>query len=190
MTQKETVTIAVLAGTTRAKRESIHAARYVADYGRGIDGVEIIFVDPVDFTFPRDGDDPEGKDPHYTNITERADAFFIVSPEYNHGIPGSLKRMIDSEYDNYYRKPVALAGASSGQWGGVRAVQALALTARRVGMVLLPKDAYFPYVQTMFDEHGMLKPEVTEDTNRMISRVYTQLIWMAKTLKQGRDTTK
>ena len=48
-------TIAVLAGTTRVQRESIKAARYVAEFGRKLPDVEIIFVDPVDFHFDGDG---------------------------------------------------------------------------------------------------------------------------------------
>jgi NAD(P)H-dependent FMN reductase len=73
--------IAVLAGTTREQRNSIHAARLVVEVGNTFDEVEAVLVDPKDFSFPGDGNDPEGKDPRYTAITERADAFFIVSPD-------------------------------------------------------------------------------------------------------------
>ena len=132
----EKLVIAVLAGTTRLKRESIKAARYVADYGRKLQNVEIIFVDPEDFTFAGDGNDPEGKDPRYSEITARAQAFFIVTPEYNHSFPGSLKRMLDSELKNYIHKPVAIAGASNGGWGGVRAVEALVPSVREMGLVV------------------------------------------------------
>ena len=75
------LTVAVLAGTTRVQRESIKAAHYVADFARRLEGVEVIFVDPVDFNFPGDGNDPEGKDPRYSEIVAKADAFFIVTPE-------------------------------------------------------------------------------------------------------------
>ncbi len=88
--------IAVLEGTTRLKRESVHAAKLVADVGREQTDVEITYVDPTEFHFEGDGNDPEGKNPRYTEITAKADAFFIVTPEYNHSIPGSLKRMLDS----------------------------------------------------------------------------------------------
>jgi NAD(P)H-dependent FMN reductase len=117
--------IAVLAGTTRGQRESIKAARYVAEFGKTIKGIEIVFVDPTEFTFPGDGNDPEGKDPRYSEVTARADAFFIITPEYNHSFPGSLKRMLDSELATYNHKPVAFAGVSNGSWGGVRAVESL-----------------------------------------------------------------
>jgi len=112
----EQIVIAVLAGTTRVQRRSIIAAKWIAEFGRQQPGVEIIFVDPTELYFPGDGNDPEGKDPRYSEITARADAFFIVTPEYNHSFPGTLKRMLDSELANYNHKPVAFAGVSDGNW--------------------------------------------------------------------------
>ena len=187
------LTIAVLAGTTRAKRESIKAAHYIAEYGRGLPDVEIIFVDPVDFSFPGDGNDdgpPEeggGKDPRYSDITARADAFFIVTPEYNHSFPGSLKRMLDSELQTYNHKPVALAGASDGNWGGVRAVEALVPAIRETGLVVLSWDVYFPRVHQMFEADGTIKPELQERYDRNLGKLYTELIWMARLFKRGRE---
>lgn len=183
---EEKLTIAVLAGTTRQKRESIKAARYVADFGRQLPGVEILFVDPSDFTFPGDGNDPEGKDPRYTEITAKADAFFVIAPEYNHSFPGTLKRMLDSELENYKHKPVALAGTSNGAWGGVRCVEALTLTARELGLVVTSWSVYFPRVQVMFDESGALQPASKEYVERNVRDAYAELIWMARTLKWGR----
>jgi len=180
------IVIAVLAGTKRIQRESINAAQYIAAYGRTLPNVEIVFVDPNDFDFPGDGNDPEGKDPKYTAITERADAFFVVSPEYNHSFPGTLKRMLDSELEHYKHKPVALAGTSNGAWGGVRGVEALVVTVRELGLVVTSWSVYFPRVQDMFDEQGHLKPAFTETTERNVSDAYSELIWMAQTLKWGR----
>jgi NAD(P)H-dependent FMN reductase len=176
--------IAVLEGTTRLKRDSIHAAQLVAEVGREQKDVEITFVDPVDFHFEGDGNDPEGKDPRYTEITKQADAFFIVTPEYNHSFPGSLKRMLDSELANYVHKPVAFAGVSSTRWGGVRAIEALNQTVRELGLVSTFTDVHFPHVATLFDEDGVLIDPVYRD---LVGKAYAELIWMAKTLKWGRE---
>jgi len=185
----EQLTIAVLAGTTRIQRESIKAAKYVAEYGQGLENVEIIFVDPVEFTFPGDGNDPEGKDPRYSDITKRADAFFIVTPEYNHSFPGSLKRMLDSELENYLHKPVAFAGASNGNWGGVRAVEALVRAVREMGLVATFDDVYFPFVQDLFDETGQPEPDQKARIDHNLDKAYRELIWLARTLKNGRQTS-
>ena len=179
--------IAVIAGTRRVKRESIKAARYVADIGRQLPDVEIIFVDPNDFEFEGDGNDPEGKNPKYTEITAKADAFFVVTPEYNHSFPGTLKRLLDSELENYIHKPVALAGASNGSWGGVRAVEALVMTVREMGLAATFTSVYFPRVQDIFKEDGSINEEFRERTEKNVRGAYDELIWMAKTLKWGRQ---
>ena len=180
----EKLFILVLAGTTRERRQSIKAAEYVAEVGKTYKELEVQLVDPSEFNFPGDGNDPEGKDPRYSELTSRADGFFIVTPEYNHSFPGSLKRMLDSELENYIHKPVALAGASSGGWGGVRAVEALVTSVREMGLVATFTSAYFPRVQSTFDETG--KP-VDEKTEASVRRAYDELIWMTKLFKYGRD---
>lgn len=184
------LTIAVLAGTKRVQRESIKAARYVAEFGKQRSDIDIIFVDPEDFNFPGDGNDPEGKDPRYTEITAKADGFFIVTPEYNHSFPGSLKRMLDSELKNYLHKPVAIAGASNGSWGGVRAVESLVPSVREMGLAVTFTSVYFPRVQDMFDDKGQLLPEHQERYQKNLQSAYDELVWMAKTLKWGRENLK
>lgn len=177
--------IPVLAGTTREQRESIKAARFVALIGSQIEGIETELIDPKDFYFPGDGNDPEGKDPRYSALTERADGFFIVTPEYNHSFPGSLKRMLDSELANYLHKPVAFGGASSGRWGGVRAIEALNQSVREMGLVSTFTDVQFPNVQTIFDDAGHpIDPIYT----KLVEKAWKELIWMATVLKHGRET--
>jgi len=181
------LTIAVLAGTTRAQRQSIHAARFIADFGRQLPGITILFADPAGFNFAGDGNDPEGKDARYTSIVEQADAFFIVSPEYNHSFPGSLKRMLDSELQLYIHKPVAFAGVSSGPWGGIRAVEALVSVVREMGLVATFDDVYFPQVQNTFDERGQLQTEHQTEYEKRLQTAYDELIWMARALKAARS---
>ena len=176
--------ILVLAGTKREQRRSIQAARFVAQIGQEFDEITVQLVDPVDFNFPGDGNDPEGKDQRYTEITQAADGFFIVTPEYNHSFPSSLKRMLDSELGNYVHKPVAFAGASDGNWGGVRAIEALVGTVREMGLVACFTDVQFPHVDRVFNEQGELQDPAFVDR---VKRVYDELIWMAQTLKWGRD---
>lgn len=175
--------IPVLAGTTREQRKSIHAAKFMADVGDEFKGVTTQLVDPNDFEFPGDGNDPEGKDPRYGEITAKADGFFIVTPEYNHSFPGSLKRMLDSELKNYVHKPVAFAGVSSSKWGGVRAIEHLVAPVREMGMVSCFSDMQFPRVQDLFDDKGAL---LDEDYRAYAQRAWTELIWMAEVMRWGR----
>lgn len=141
-------------------------------------------VDPNSFTFAGDGNDPEGKDANYTAVTERADGFLIVVPEYNHSFPGSLKRMLDSELETYNHKAVAFAGVSSGSWGGVRAIEALVTATRETGLVALSIDMQFPHVQELFSESGEL---LNEKYRERPKRMFEELLWMTRLLKEGRE---
>ena len=180
------LTIAVLAGTNREQRLSIKAAHYVAEVGRSYENVDIIFVDPKDFYFPGDGNDPEGKDSRYGEIIDKADAFFIVTPEYNHSIPGTLKHMLDSEYSLYFHKPVALAGVSNGPWGGVRVCEALLPVCHRLGLVNILPELYFPKVQDIFDESGAMNESFQDMYEKNTRKAFDELIWFARLLKAAR----
>lgn len=177
------VVVAVILGTKREGRESIKAANWVADQGRKRDDVEIIFVDPKDFNLPPDGAPEDGEDPKYAEITAKADAFFIVTPEYNNSFPSSLKRLLDSEYNNYMHKPVMLAGVSDGQWGGVRACIALQPVCHALGLINIPKKLFFPKVPELFDDQGNLKPEHTEMYETNTKKAYDELVLLARALK-------
>jgi len=179
--------IPILLGTTRPGRKSENAAKLVEKVGKSIKEINVMLVDPRHYKFPFDGNDPENKDPRYSELTKKADAFFIVTPEYNHSFPGTLKRMLDSELTNYIHKPVAFAGVSDGIFGGARAIEALVRPVREMGLVATFSDVYFPEVQNLFDEKG----EITDKAFiRRIERAYTELIWMAKVLKWGRENLK
>jgi NAD(P)H-dependent FMN reductase len=183
----EKLFIPVLLGTTRSNRLSENAAKLVVKVGESISDIRVKLVDPLDYTFPFDGNDPENKDPQYTKLTAEADGFFIVTPEYNHSFSGSLKRMLDSELKNYIHKPVAFAGVSDGIFGGARAIEELVPTVREMGMVVTFSDVYFPQVQNLFDEEGQIKDE---GYVKRIGRAYTELIWMARSLKWGRENVE
>jgi NAD(P)H-dependent FMN reductase len=180
--------IAVIVGTARAQRESIKAAHFVAEQVQKREGVEMIFVDPRDFSFPDDGDEASERDPRYSEITAKADAFYIVTPEYNHAYPGSLKRMLDSEYDNYFHKAVAIAGVSSGMWGGVRVVEALLAPLHRIGLHATWHECYFPHIQDMFGAKGVIRPEFAERQTKTVNKQLDELIWLATILRDGRQT--
>lgn len=176
--------IPIIVGTSRPKRQSIKVARFVEKVAKEhfADQVETVFVDPVDFNMPGDGNDEGNKDPRYTKITAEADGFFIVTPEYNHSFPGSLKRFLDSELKNYIHKPVVFAGVSDGPWGGVRAIEALLHNVRELGLIASFEDVQFPLVTTLFDDQGNIKDEKYVER---VSRSFRELIWLANTLKWG-----
>lgn len=180
------ITVALIVGTKREGRQSVKVAQWVAEQGRVREDVDIIFVDPKDFTLPPDGAPEDGTDPKYSEITAKADAFFIVTPEYNNSIPSSLKRLLDSEYKNYRHKPVALAGVSDGPWGGVRVCLALQPVCHSLGLINILQKLYFPKVLELFDESGVMVPEQVEGYTRTVTKSFDELVWMARAFKAAK----
>jgi NAD(P)H-dependent FMN reductase len=186
--------IPVIIGTTRPGRQSDMAARFIVEAANsklklpeGIE-LEVSLIDPLEFSMPLDGNDDEVKDPRYSEVTERADGFIIVVPEYNHGIPGSLKRLLDSESGAYRHKPFAFAGVSAGSFAGVRAVEQLALNVRGLSGVASGVDIHFPSIQKLFDESGSMKSENIEKYTEYTQKLFNELLWLAQLLKWGRES--
>ncbi|HZM64590.1 MAG TPA: NAD(P)H-dependent oxidoreductase [Candidatus Saccharimonadales bacterium] len=183
---QDKIVIAVICGTKREGRRSIHAAKWVAEQGKEREDLEIIFVDPKDIDLPPDGEAEDGENAMYKDITVKADAFYIVTPEYNHSFPGSLKRLLDSEFENYKHKPVATAGVSDGAWGGVRVCEALLPVYHTMWMVPIKPELYFPRVQDIFDDQGTMKPEYLHRYTVNVGIAFDELVWMARALKAAR----
>lgn len=180
----EKIRIAILLGTTRTGRRSENAAKLVKQVGDGIAEVEIKYVDPLEFSFPLDGNNPETQDAKYTEITRWADAFFIVTPEYNHGYPGTLKRMLDTEYKNYFYKPTAIAGVSIGMFGGARCIEALLPVLRELHLTPTDTDVNFAKITTIFDDSGKL---LDDSYTKRVENSYRELIWLSRNMKNLRS---
>jgi len=75
--------------------------------------------------------------------------------------------MLDSELKNYIHKPVAIAGASNGSWGGVRAVESLVPAVREMGLVVTFASVYFPRVQDLLMSAVSLNPNMLSDMKQV-----------------------
>ena len=82
----------------------------------------------------------------------RADALVLVVPEYNHGYPGLLKHVLDTNLKEYIHKAAGVVGVSAGVFGGARAIQNLIPVLRELGLVTIFWDVNFTTVRRRFDE--------------------------------------
>jgi NAD(P)H-dependent FMN reductase len=149
--------IPVILGTARVGRQSEKVANFILEEVKKA-GIETEIVDARDFR--GEATDNTGKGPQAKRLSpkmEKADAFIIVSPEYNHGYPGELKMMLDFLYDQYAGKPVGFCGVSAGGLGGARAVEQLRQVVIELHMLPIREALYFPVVQNLFDEKGTIK---------------------------------
>jgi len=115
---------------------------------------------------------------------DKADALVLVVPEYNHGYPGLLKHLLDTCLKEYIHKAVGIAGVSAGPFGGVRVIQNLLPVMRELGLVTIFWDVNFSSVQNVFSAEGAL---LDDSFIRRIDKFLKELIWMAQTLRFGRE---
>jgi NAD(P)H-dependent FMN reductase len=176
--------IPVILGTARKGRMSRHAAHLVTDELRKRSGIETELIDICKVPFPVDDAGEAIKDPEFSAKMTRADALAIVSPEYNHGYSGLLKHVLDSCLKEYIHKAVGIVGVSAGPFGGARGIQDLLPVMRELGLVNIFWDVNFGSVHRVFDGEGkLLEPAFIGRIDKFLQ----ELIWMAKTLRYGRE---
>ncbi len=176
--------IPVILGTTRQGRMSLHVSRLLTQVVAKQKGVETELIDIATVSLPT-GDAGEAiKEAGFSGKMNRADGLVIVAPEYNHGYSGLLKHVLDSCLKEYIHKAVGIVGVSAGPFGGTRVIQNLLPVMREIGLVTIFWDVNFSSVQKVFAEDGKL---LDESYIRRIDKFLKELIWMAKTLRQGRE---
>jgi len=176
--------IPVILGTTRKGRMSAHVACFMAAEIAKREGIVTGLIDISELPMPVNDAGDGIKDPAFAEKMTLADALVIVTPEYNHSFPGLLKHVLDSCLKEYIHKAAGIVGVSAGPFGGVRAIQDFLPVIRELGLVNIFWDVNFGNVSKVFDESGKLLDEAFV---ARADKFLNELIWMARTLRYGRD---
>jgi len=177
--------IPVVLGTVRKGRASENVAKFVFDQVRQREGVETELIDICEMKFPGDDAGEQIKNKDFSATCERADGLVLVVPEYNHGYPGMLKHVLDSNLKEYIHKAVGICGVSAGGFGGTRVIQSLLPVLRELGLVTIFWDGNFSGAQNLFDDRGGIKERETHE--KRIDKFLGELIWMSRVLRYGRE---
>lgn len=178
--------IPVILGTVRQGRHSENVARFVAGQLAAMPGVETQLVDVRGLKISFAGAGEDVKDSAFSELCMRADGFVLVVPEYNHGAPGVLKHVLDTNLKEYIHKAVGICGVSAGPWGGTRVIQEMLPVMRELGLVTIFWDGNFPNVQKLFDAEGKILDPAAY--GRRIDKFAKELVWMSKVLRYGRES--
>ncbi|MGW5570576.1 NADPH-dependent FMN reductase [Nocardia thailandica] len=115
----------------------------------------------------------------------RADAFVIVTPEYNHSFPGALKILIDDHVTEWHAKPVAFV-SYGGISGGLRAVEQLRPVFAELHAVTVRDTVSFAHPWHRFDDTGgLLDPG---DAEAAAATLLDRLTWWGAALRTARAT--
>jgi NAD(P)H-dependent FMN reductase len=174
--------VPVILGTPRQGRMSEHVAKLMCAEIAKRPRVETELIDVAKLPIPTDDAGEAAKDPAFSEAMNRADALVLVAPEYNHGYPGLLKHVLDTNLAEYIHKAAGIVGVSAGVFGGARAIENLLPVMRELGLVTIFWDVNFTTVRRRFDDDGKL----LDDSFLSIDKFLDELLWMAETLRHGR----
>src|SRR5262245_11331736 len=110
--------IPIILGTSRQGRMSEHVATFMHEEVTKRDGIATALIDIRTLSFPITVAGEAIKDSQFSATMMRADALILVVPEYNHGYPGLLKHVLDTNLKEYIHKAVGICGVSAGGFGG------------------------------------------------------------------------
>jgi chromate reductase, NAD(P)H dehydrogenase (quinone) len=157
--------ILALSGSLRRDSYNTALARAAAELVP--DGVEVDLYDDLGSVPPYDQDldradlEPPASVRYLREQIEAADALLVVTPEYNGSIPGVLKNAIDwasaqHRGSSFRDKTVAVAGASTGQFGALWAQMELRKVLGISGARVVEGELPVSKAQDRFDQRGNL----------------------------------
>ncbi|WP_351225902.1 NAD(P)H-dependent oxidoreductase [Streptomyces sp. NPDC002133] len=155
--------IGIILGSTRPGRNGEAVAHWVHEVAAQRTDAEYELVDLLDYKLPL-LDEPapaamgQYSQPHTHEWAAKIasfDGFVIVTPEYNHSVPGALKNAIDFLCAEWNNKAVGFV--SYGSTGGTRAVEHLRLIAGELQMADVRSQVALSLF-TDFENFSVFKP--------------------------------
>jgi NAD(P)H-dependent FMN reductase len=153
--------IEIISGSPRknslTNRVALHLQKTLAeksDHEIGLIDLRDHVLPPMDTVFSSVGKTPEA----YKSLAERmfaADAFIIVTPEYNGSYSPAMKNLFD-HFPKQQHKAFGIVTASPGAMGGIRAAMQLQQTVLALFGNPSPHMLIVPLVDQKFDADGFL----------------------------------
>lgn len=182
--------VGIIAASIRDHRLGERVVKWVISEASKMTGWEVELLDLKELDLPMltDARQPFEMDKNYPSEAvmswsrkiEQKDAFIIVTPEYNHGLPAPLKNALDWLYPEWNDKAAALVGYSIGIGGGIRSVEQLRLTLAHLGVATVQQVTTIARAQDNFSEDGT---PLNDNFNGSIARSLKQLDDWGRALK-------
>jgi NAD(P)H-dependent FMN reductase len=186
--------LAVIIGSVREGRFGPVVATWFSEQARRHGGFEVDVIDLAEAHIPLElpavppAMDPNPQRPEgMTDLTRRlaaADAFVIVTPDYNRSIPASLKAVIDWHFTQWDAKAIGFVGYS-GASGGLLAIEHLRQIFNELNAHTVRHYVSFPRYYLLFDEEGRLREP--EEPAAVATAMLDQLHWWASALAAARS---
>ncbi|MDQ2725465.1 MAG: NAD(P)H-dependent oxidoreductase [Actinomycetota bacterium] len=176
--------LAVIVGSTREGRFGGIVGQWFVGHAARRADMELDVIDLADLDLPAVL--PRGRDGDLDTYLKRidvADAYVVITPEYNHGYPASLKQAIDLPHDEWKAKPVGFV-SYGGMAGGLRAVEQLRQVFAELHVATMRDTVSFHQFFELFDESG--QPKDPSGPAEAATVMLDQLAWWGQALRVGR----
>ncbi|MFF2328819.1 MULTISPECIES: NADPH-dependent FMN reductase [unclassified Streptomyces] len=185
--------LVIIVGSVREARFGPAVSSWVAEQARTHGGFDVDVVDLAETEVPLvlPAASPKYAGDAYprpagmaalTAALESADAFVVVTPEYNHSYPASLKAAIDWHFTQWTAKPVAFV-SYGGAAGGRHAVLHLENVLTELHAVTIRDGLAFPNYFTAWQDGQPLDPGAPGYAKTVLD----QLDWWAGALRSARE---
>ncbi|MFC0865132.1 NADPH-dependent FMN reductase [Sphaerimonospora cavernae] len=175
--------IGIIVGSSRPNRNSEQVANWVLEHASRRDDATFELIDLRDVPLPH-FDEPfipafgmyqNEHTKQWASTIASFDGFVIVTPEYNHSIPGVLKNAIDYVYAEWANKAVGFV--SYGMAGGARAVEHLRTIVGNLQLADVRQQVTL-HLMTEFEDLTVFRPAAhnLEALNTMLDQV---IAWSA-----------
>ena len=182
---QERLRLQVIVGSTREGRFGPTVASWFVERAREHGAFDVQLLDladvPLPLHLPRR---PPVELADTLRRLDEADAFVVVTPEYNHSFPAVLKQAIDLATPQWRRKPVGFV-SYGGLSGGLRAVEQLRVVFAEVHAATIRDTVSFHGASQTFDEHGRPRDDVLPAAAAVV--LLDELAWWSAALRTARD---
>ena len=182
--------VGVIIGSVRTGRFADKVSKWFVAEAARRDDLEIHVIDLSEPALVEElklNLDPLGTPGEAPNLAARIDgldAYVVITPEYNHGYPASLKLAIDYVYNEWRAKPVGFV-SYGGVAGGLRSVEQLRQVFAELHAVTVRDTVSFHNPWERFDDEGRLLDD-DGGSSKAASVLLDQLAWWGVTLREGR----
>ncbi|MET9757821.1 NAD(P)H-dependent oxidoreductase [Streptomyces sp. NPDC006372] len=179
--------VTLVVGSNRHGRFGPVVADWLLGRLRDRDDIVADVVDVADAELPTSFEPTPEATAALSGITPKlagADAFVVLTPEYNHSYPAGLKNLVDWHYGEWRAKPVALV-SYGGLAGGLRAVEHLRQVFAELHAVTVRDTVSFHNAGASFDDRGALRDPAGPDA--AAKAMIDQLVWWGTALREARE---
>ncbi|CAG7657819.1 NADPH-dependent FMN reductase [Actinacidiphila bryophytorum] len=186
------IKLALITGSVRGGRFGPVVAKWFAGQAQAHGEVEVDVIDLADYPLPLEMP-PHGEMPPpevgavWARLQAKlasADAFVMVTPEYNHAVPASLKNAIDWFKQEWVAKPVGIV-CYGGVGGGLRAAENLRLIFAELHAHTVRDTVSFHNSWGDFIQDGaIVSPEGSEAAAKTL---LDQVVWWGQALRDARE---